>query len=332
MPKKEVQPEAVEDVPEDAPVIKELKVLDDKYLEMERACDKEIKEIQKKYMEQQKPLLDQRAEVLAKEGENTDTTGTPAQKGFWVTAMQNHPALEEFIQKWDLPVLEYLKDITTAPLDVNEMDKGFKIAFHFAKNPYFEAEVLEKEYHTEEDSPYTQELTVTQIKATDIEWKEGKDITVEKVAKKVKGGGAKKAKQKKEKEEPRESFFRDFFRSLKPGEAVPDDLNLEDMLDSDDEENDDEIMEMLMDRDHEIGTAIQEQLIPFAVRWFTGEAAPEGDDEDDDEDSEEEDSEDDDDDEDVPAPKKKGGKQPVGKAGKEGKDKDQKQTEECKQQ
>lgn len=332
MPRKEVQQsEAVADVPEDTPVVKELKALDDKYLEMGRACDKEIKEIQKKYMEQQKPLLDQRAEILAKSGENTDTaTGTPAQKGFWVTAMQNHPALEEFIQKWDLPVLEYLKDITTAPLDPNEMDKGFKIAFHFAKNPYFEAEVLEKEYYTEEDSPYTQELTVTEIKATEIEWNEGKDVTVEKVAKKVKGGGAKKAKQKKEKEEPRESFFRDFFRSLKPGEPVPDDLNLEDMLDSDDEENDDEIMEMLMDRDHEIGTAIQDQLIPFAVRWFTGEAAPDGDDDDDDEDSEEEDSEDDDDDEDVPAPKKKGGKQPAGKSGKDSKD--QKQTEECKQQ
>jgi len=279
--------------------------------------------------EQQKPLLDQRAGVLAKAEENGGdaSTGTPAVKGFWVTAMQNHPALEEFVQKWDLPVLEYLKDITTAPLDINEMDKGFKIAFHFAKNPYFDVEVLEKEYHTEEDSPYTQELTVTLIKATEIEWNDGKDITVEKVAKKVKGGGAKKAKQKKEKEEPRESFFRDFFRTLKPGEPVPDDLNLEDMLDEDDEEDDDEIMEMLMDRDHEIGTAIQDQLIPFAVRWYTGEAAPE-EDSDDDDDEDEESEDDDDDEDDVPVPKKKGGAKPAG--GKPGKD--QKQTEECKQQ
>merc|ERR1712127_851769 len=182
---------------------------------------------------------------------------------------------------------------------------------------------------------YTQDIEVTLIKATEIQWKDGKDVTVEKVAKKVKGGGAKKAKQKKEKEEPRESFFRDFFRSLKPGGPIPDDLNLEDMLDSDDEENDDEIMEMLMDRDHEIGTAIQDQLVPFAVRWFTGEAAPECDDEDEDEDSESEDDDDDDDEDDVPVPKKKGGgggKQQGGGGGAGKPGKDGKQTEECKQQ
>merc|ERR1711865_1170953 len=205
-------------------------------------------------------------------------------------------------------VLEYLKDITTAPLDINEMDKGFKIGFHFAKNPYFDAAVLEKEYHTEEDSPYTQELTVTQIKATEIEWNDGKDITVEKVAKKVKGGGAKKAKQKKEKEEPRESIFRHFFRTLKPDMPVPDDVNLDDVGGMCDEDDDDEgIMEMLMDNDHEVGMALRDQIIPFAVRWFTGEAAPD---------------DDDDDSEDEPpargrkpAPKKKGGKdaaKPVG--------------------
>lgn len=306
-------------------MVKELKELDDKYLEMQRACDKEIKEIQRKYREQQKPLLEKRTEVLSKPGENQDdaSTGTPAQKGFWVTAMQNHPALEDIIQKWDIPVLEYLKNITSSPVDENEPEKGFKIALHFAKNPYFEAEVLEKQFSIEEESPYTQEYRVTEIKATEILWNEGKDVTVEKKAKKVKGGGAKKAKQKKEKEEPRESFFRDFFRSLKAGEPVPDDVNLE--L-SDDEEDDDEIMEALLERDHEIGEIMMEQLIPFAVRWFTGEAAPEMDE--DDEDSEEEDSEDDDESEDVPAPKKKGGKPPAGKPGKDGKE----ESPECKQQ
>merc|ERR1712125_217309 len=116
----------------------------------------------------------------------------------------------------------------------------------------------------------------------EIDWKPGKNVTVEKVSKKVKGGGAKKNKQKKEKEEPRPSIFRDFFRSMKPDMDIPDDVNL-----------DEGIMEMLMENDHEIGCALRDQIIPFGIRWYTGEAAPE---DDDDEDGEEEVGDDDDDD------------------------------------
>merc|ERR1711865_208474 len=163
---------------------------------------------------------------------------------------------------------------------------------------YFSNATLSKEYHSEESSPYTQECEVTLIKASEIDWKDGKDVTIEKVAKKVKGGGAKKAKQKKEKEEPRDSIFRHFFRTLKPDMPVPDDVNLDDvggMCDDDDDDDDDE--------------------------------DDESDDEDEDDD-EEEDSEDE-----PPArgrkaaPKKKGGKD----AAKAGGDPDKPQ-EECKQQ
>jgi len=303
MPKKETQPVETPAEQEDPPIVKELKELDDKYLELKKACDKEVEEIYRKYTAQQQPLMNQRKDVLCK-GENSDT-GTPACSGFWVQAMQNHPAFDDFVQKWDVPVLEYLTDITTAPLDPVNSNVGFKLSFHFAKNAFFDSLLLEKEYRVEEDSPYTAEFNVTEIKSTEICWNDGKDVTVEKVAKKVKGGGAKKNKQKQAKEEPRESFFRDFFRNLKPGDPVPEDMNLE--LDSDEDEDDDDMMEMIMDRDHEMGQAIKEQLIPFAVRWYTGEAAPDMDDDDDDEDEESED-EDDDDEDDSPVAKKKSGK------------------------
>merc|ERR1712136_322490 len=45
-----------------------------------------------------------------------------------------------------------------------------------------------------------------------------------------------------------------------------------------------------------VGPAIKGQIIPYAVRWYTGEAAP--DDDDDDEDDEDDDDDDDDDEED----------------------------------
>merc|ERR1711874_141590 len=96
-------------------------------------------------------------------------------------------------------------------LDEEDIPKGFKLEFHFVKNPFFTNEKLWKEYHTQEGSPYTGEMNVTEIKSCEISWLDGKDVTVETVAsKKVKGGGAKKAKQKanvKSVEQPRASFF-----------------------------------------------------------------------------------------------------------------------------
>jgi len=336
-PKEEPKAEAPKDAAkeeekeEDPPIVKELKVLDDKYLELEREYEKEVQALQKKYTEMQAPILTERTTILTTNPPDGPVTGTAALSGFWATAIKNHPAFESVIEEWDEPVLEFIRDITKENLDDSDSNKGFKLTFHFAENPYFSNATLSKEYHSEESSPYTQECEVTLIKASEIDWKDGKDVTIEKVAKKVKGGGAKKAKQKKEKEEPRDSIFRHFFRTLKPDMPVPDDVNLDDVGGMCDEDDDDEgIMEMLMDNDHEVGMALRDQIIPFAVRWYTGEAAPD-DDDDDDEDDEDDDEEEASEDEPPArgrkaAPKKKGGKD-----AKAGGDPDKPQ-EECKQQ
>merc|ERR1719356_661141 len=62
----------------------------------------------------------------------------------------------------------------------------------------------------------------------------------------------------------------------------------------DDDVEDEELLAYLMDSDYEVGTALRDYVIPFAVRWYTGEAAPEVDDDDDDDEDEEEEEEDDD--------------------------------------
>merc|ERR1711920_277540 len=140
-------------------------------------------------------------------------------------------------------------------------------------------------------------MDVKCVKATEIEWKTGMNVTVEKVQKKVKGGGAKKAKQKKEKEEARPSFFREFFRNLEAGMKITDDIRNEAKElqgmddDEDDDDDDDEILEAIMQRDHECGMALRDNVIPFAVRWYTGEATPQDDDDDEDEEDEDESSE-----------------------------------------
>jgi len=237
------------------------------------------------------------------------------------------------------------KDIGKADLDPEDSQKGFKLTFHFAENPFFTDETIWKEYHTQESSPYTGDMDATEIKCSEINWKPGKNVTVEKaVKKKVKGGGAKKNKQKaKETEEPRDSFFRNFFRNLRPDMPVPEDVNLDearDLCDDSDGEGGG-MMELLMENDLEIGSALREQLVPYAVRWFTGEARPEGCDDEDDEGEEEEeeddDEEEDEDEEEEPPSKSKF--QPKKRAGTGGADEkkkgpagDQAKQEECKQQ
>merc|ERR1712137_1322186 len=164
---------------------------------------------------------------------------------------KNHPAFEEYIEEWDEPVLEYLKDITTEDLDPKESNNGFKIEFVFQDNPYFEEKVLWKEYVTKEGSPYTPgDMDMEEIKASPISWKSGKNITVVKTSKKKKCGGKKKTEVK---EEVRKSFFRFFFKNLKPGEDLPEDIP-DDVMDEDDSDGDPgQLMEMLMENDHESG-------------------------------------------------------------------------------
>merc|ERR1712151_151544 len=100
--------------------------------------------------------------------------------------------------------------------------------------------------------------------------------------------------------------------------SMPDDVQLE--VEDDDMEDDDEMVQMLMDSDYETGEAVKGQIIPFAVRWYTGEARPEDDDDDDEEEEE-------------PMPKKKGGKKPASKAKGDAKPAtDAEKKEECKQQ
>lgn len=295
---------------EDPPIVKELKAIDDKYLELEKEYEKEVNELVKKFTAKQKPFLDERRTILTK-SEGEGEVGTPALKGFWLKAMMHHPAFEDMIQKWDEPVLEYLVDIEKSNLE-DDPNKGFKLVFFFSENPYFTNTELWKEYYTEETNPYNGDLDTKKIVVNEIDWKAGKNVTVERVQKKVKGGGAKKQKQKnKEKEEARPSFFRNFHRHLEPDMKLSEDMFEEarTLYEGDEEENEDDeqILEMLMDNDYQVGCALRDNIIPFAVRWYTGEAAPDQDDDDYDEEDEEEDDEDEEDsEEDEPPAKSKG--------------------------
>jgi nucleosome assembly protein 1-like 1 len=60
---------------------------------------------------------EKRKEIVTgtKEAEGVDagaaTKGIPK---FWLTSMQNHPEVSQFIEEADLPALEYLEDVSIA--------------------------------------------------------------------------------------------------------------------------------------------------------------------------------------------------------------------------
>lgn len=159
--------EPAADAPEDPPMVKQLKELDDKYLDLEKEYEKEVAKLVRKYTDMQQPLLEERKKVLLESDGDaaTPATGTPALQGFWLKAMQNHPAFESLIQEWDEPVLEYLQDIERCHVDDEDFERHFKITFKFLRNPYFTNTELTKEYLTEVKNPYSGEIHVKEIKA-----------------------------------------------------------------------------------------------------------------------------------------------------------------------
>jgi template-activating factor I len=61
--------------------------------------------------------------------------------------------------------------------DFDDVKTGYRISFHFKENPYFENDVLTKEFHLAAENQsdnFTQTSSATQIK-----WKEGKDLLKE---------------------------------------------------------------------------------------------------------------------------------------------------------
>lgn len=327
----------VEEDKPDPPIVVELKKLDDQYLAIEREMDKELFELQQKFAALQEPLLDDRTTVLARKQESVDEkTGTPALKGFWLQALQNHPAMVDLLEQHDDPVLEYLTDVRYSFLS-KEDDRSFKLEFHFAENPYFTNSEVWKEYEVREESPYRVQHTCEEIRVGPIDWHAGKDVTVEIVNKKAKGAAAKKGKNK-EKKEPRPSFFRDFFRALKADGELPADVDVQRLQMEMEQECDDEdeYVKCLLESDYERGCAVKNELVPWAVRWYTGEACPDMDfdEESEEDDSEDDESEDDDEDESEESPSpKRGAKKKAVPGDKKpllGKGKDK--QEECKQQ
>lgn len=276
--------------------VAELLRLDDEFLAVWRRFEERKQALRDQCTALQAPILERRRQLLAQPRRAT-ATGTPGLPSFWLQTLMSNTDTANLIEDHDEPVLEYLADVRVLPLEVPSPSpsmEAFELVFDFAENPYFENKSLSKKYFAKEMSPYCTTLGaigVDKIEATKITWKKGKDVTVAAKQKKKKGAKGAKASPKI----PRSSFFRGFFATLEMGKPPPRGLCMRDGGESSDDDDVDEQKATfktmcLMEQDFEVGSVLKDQIVPYAVRWFTGEAC-EGDDQEEEE-EEEEDEED----------------------------------------
>lgn len=266
-----------------------LKKLHNDYKEKKKLFEEELRVLEKKYEALYKPIFDRRSELITGASEVNDQEGTEAAKleeeskkakdgeaatatpaetpavvgadvkgvpEFWSKVFMNSDIGPELIQPHDEESLKALVNITTEDFDDGkdeDKSRGFRIHFHFSDNDFFTNKVLTKTYYVDEDD------NMDSYDGTEIQWKEGKNLTKKIVIKKQKHKSGKQTRQVK-KEEPQDSFF-NFFNPLEKPDDDADDMEMEEF-------------EQLLDTDFEIAQVIKENIIPNAIDYFLGENMP----------------------------------------------------------
>jgi len=119
-------------------------------------ASEEILKVEQKYNKLRKPFFEKRNELIKK---------IP---NFWVTAFVNHPQISAVLDEEEEECLHYLTKLEVEEFD--DIKSGYRIKFHFDESPFFENNLLVKEFHlsTQGDPTST---------STEIKWKEGMDLT-----------------------------------------------------------------------------------------------------------------------------------------------------------
>jgi len=118
-------------------------------------ASEEILQVEQKYNKLRQPNYKKRSDLISK---------IPS---FWISVFLNHPQLSSYLDQNDENILQYLKRVDVE--EHEDIKSGYRIRFTFDTNPFFENDVIVKEYSVTESSE-------TQCKSTPIRWKnEGKN-------------------------------------------------------------------------------------------------------------------------------------------------------------
>lgn len=266
------------DVMEDLPAavvrrIYALEHLQDKRLVLEAEFKKELALLEKKYEDLYDPLYEDRKrivtgsrEVLEEEYKEREESGVslaeegtpaPTPKGipdFWLNVLKRSQ-LEELVFETDHEALSYLTNIKAERIIDAEAPK-LVVSFEFDPNPFFTNAVLTKTvvFNAAGDG-------VTEMLASPVEWKEGKDLCVSVVEQKMRHRAKPGVTMTKEKTVDQPSFFHFFKSSLCTGEDH----------EHDEDEHDHPDHNKMM-ADAEICSFLDKYIIPNAVDWYTTKA------------------------------------------------------------
>jgi len=119
-------------------------------------ASEEILKVEQKYNKLRKPLFEKRNEIIKK---------IP---NFWVTAFVNHPQISAILEEDEEECLHYLSQLEVEEFE--DIKSGYRIKFYFDENPYFENDILTKEFHLgSSGDPASQ--------STPVKWKADMDLT-----------------------------------------------------------------------------------------------------------------------------------------------------------
>lgn len=204
-------------------------------------ASEEILKVEQKFNKLRQPHYKNRSDLISK---------IPS---FWVTVFLNHPQLSTLLDEEDEEALQYLKKVEVQEFE--DIKSGYKINFYFdsIKNPFFDNEVISKEFHLNDNGEPT-------CKSTQIKWKPGKNLTEESstaALNHVKESNDSKARKRSHKEA---SLFFSWFNDHTDasgddfGEVIKDDIwpnPLQYFLAQGDEDDDEDGNELGEDEDEE---------------------------------------------------------------------------------
>lgn len=281
---------------------------------------RERRQLEAKYQGLRRPVYAARAGIVAGGANSGDAQQQQPLPGFWLNAMMHNSLLASYVEEHDRDALLFLQNVTCTELlsadDGPDAPSGFQLTFQFAEsNPFFSNRELTKRLVVE--SLYGHGTpNLNESVGTDIQWKEGKKLTVMIEERQVPVGGGRGGRGRRgggqgggrtrtvRTEVPRESFF-SFFGTRQ-------DLGEEELATMTPEEQERDANGWSLD--YAIANVFRTKLIPNALAWYLNEASDsddeyyddddgEGEEDEDDEDDHEDDDEEEDDDDDAPPQK-----------------------------
>lgn len=240
----------------------ELKNLFSKFSDMSNPLNKKALELVRGDRQPSDEELANMKDIVTDEEElkqlqETQTTAVPQ---YWATVLKNIVSIQKYMKSEDYDILKSLINIEI----VEEKDNSnVAITLHFSENEYFTNSSLYVKIFVSEDDDETPEKS----EGTEINWKEGKNITQKTIKKKQRNKKTGKDRIISKVEEV-ESFF-NIFQTL--------------VIDKDDDdEGDEEDFETMdkLDRTMEIVSVLVEQAVPYSIAYFLNTVEQEGEEDD----------------------------------------------------